>query len=250
MVSLRRIWSVNIMKWLFEFTDLPKNPFYPLVAYQELDSGEKRGPFYLSIDELIRAMREEMEVDHEETEYLIHGEAICSPVLPKNVINYATNKEQTKEQITIELPKQQFDIKYQNTNAENIFFLGFPRMVVQFSLVKQENSKRKLVDTKIFAVLDDGKPINEETPLYSFPYTNVGKQNGVVCWGSNTALYLEELSELNRAFQMFISSPFNEDRGVRTTHGIGNFRKLIDCIEGLPFDDEWLIPINQALKDI
>lgn len=108
-----------------------------------------------------------------------------------------------------------------------------------------------MIETRLFAVLNDKKPIEDETPLFHFPYPNVGKSNGIVCWGRNQRLEITRLTELERAFQWFIASPFNEDHGVRTTHGIANFRKLIDRIQDKPFDDEWLIPIrNQSFRDL
>jgi len=236
------------MKWQFEISDLPKNPAFPVIAYQVYDNGIKKGPFNLSIEALLTALSEEPEIQYDPD-----SERSCedsSPVLPFGTILYAKNETGSSQRITMEIPQKQWEIRY-GTEDESIFTVGFPRMIIQYLVVSSLSSNQTRIDeTRIYAVTNNGEPITEETALFAFPYPNVGKSNGIVCWGQNQRLTVTNLVELERMFRWFVSAPFNEDHGTRTTHGIPNFRKLLDEIQDKPFDDNWLIPMNSILRDI
>lgn len=229
------------MKWQFEISDVPDNPDYPITAYQYTDSGVKRGPFYMSTESFIEALQKEpnnlLDADG------IRGDEKSSPSLPFGTIRYSTNDTGTRERITMEIPKKQWDIRYQND--DNFFTIGFPRMVVQYLIVSNLQGNKVIKEMRIYAVEDNRKPVSDDTPLFTFPYPNVGKENGIVCWGQNERLEIKELVELERSFFWFISAPFNEDHGVRTTLGFPSFKKLIEEIKDQPFNDEWLVPNNK-----
>lgn len=234
------------MKWQFEISDCPLNPNFPVLAYQVYDNGIKKGPFYFTMNDFLESLQAKPDSFHD-AEALKQLETNISPTFPVGTIRYSSNESQTRERVTMEIPQKQWDIKYRE--SDEFYTIGFPRMVIQYLLSSTNDSKR-IVETRIFAVLNNGKPINDETPLYAFPYPNVGKANGIVCWGQNQRLEIQRLTELERSFQWFIASPFNEDHGVRTTHGIGNFRKLIDHIIEKPFEDDWLIPLNRTFNSL
>lgn len=227
------------MKWQFEISDCPLNPNYPVETFQLYDSGIKKGPFYLRIEDLLESLQARPENFHD-AEAMMQVETNVSPIFPVGTIRYSSDELQTRERITMEIPQKQWDIKYRD--SDEFYNIGFPRMVIQYLISTEKNTKR-MIETRIFAVLNDGKPILDETPLYYFPYPNVGKANSIVCWGQNQRLEIQRLTDLARSFQWFIASPFNEDHGVRTTHGIANFRRLIEHIQDKPFEDDWLIPL-------
>ncbi|MER2009796.1 MAG: hypothetical protein ABS939_20360 [Psychrobacillus sp.] len=236
------------MKWQFEILDIPENSSYPVKAMQVYDNGIKKGPFYLTIKDLTNALNSEPELLLD-PEKAMKTETIVTPTLPVGTIRYSSNEAKTRERITIEIPKKQWDIRYRDN--EDFFNIGFPRMIVQYVIATDSKDIKKIVETRLVAVLDDKRPIQEDTPLFMFPYPNVGKSNGIVCWGQNQRLEINNPTDLERSFQWFIASPFNEDHGVRTTLGIDNFRKLIEHIQDKPFQDDWLIPLNnQAFQDL
>ena len=105
------------MKWQFEFEDCPKNPIYPIKAIQEMDNGVKKGPVYLKITDLIEAMSTTPEGIHD-ADALRKLETLVTPSLPYGAIRYSANEEQTRERITMEIPKKQWDIRY----GENLMF--------------------------------------------------------------------------------------------------------------------------------
>lgn len=236
------------MKWQFEITDCPKNPHYPITCYQVRDNGVKIGPSFIKLEDFLEAIStgpDDMLLD---ADALRMEETVVTPSLPFGTVRYSANADQTRERITMEIPKKQYDIRY--GKDETMHFIGFPRMVVQY-LVETYQDSRKVIETRLYAVLDDKQPITDDTPLFQFPYPNVGKENGIVCWGQNARFEIKELPELHKLFYSFISAPFNEDHGVRTTHGIPKFQGLLNQIEELAFDDEWLVPAGRkAFRDL
>jgi len=235
------------MKWQFELTDTPINPEFPITAYQIYSSGAKKGPFYLTMKNFLTALQNEPEVQYDPDS--LRNQEKSTPALPFGTVRYSANESQTTQRVTLEIPQKQFEIRY---GAEDLLYtIGFPRMIVQYLVTSKFGDVDSRIDeTRIYAVLNDGQPITDNTQLYKFPFPNVGKGNGIVCWGANQRLTLQNLVELERMFRWFVSAPFNEDHGVRTTHGISNFRKLIEVIQDKPFDDEWLIPSNTAFGEL
>ena len=233
------------MKWQFEISDCPSNAQHPILAHQVNDSGVKRGPFYFTIESLIEALKKEP--DNLLDADALRGDEHSTPPLPYGAIRYSSNETKTRERITMEIPKKQWEIRYRE--EETFFSIGFPRMVVQY-LIVQFAGVRTIKEMRIYAVEDNRQPISNDTRLYTFPYPNVGKGNGIVCWGANARLEVNSLVELERSFLWFVSAPFNEDHGVRTTLGIPSFKKLLEVIEDKAFDDEWLLPTNQTFSDL
>ena len=229
------------MKWQFEISDCPRNSRYPVIATQIGDNGVRKGPFYLTINDLIQALESGTKSFNFLAEDSISDR---TPILPIGTIRYATNQTKTVAVVSMEIDKKYWDIRYEDD--KNFYTLGFPRMVVQYTVDLNEGY---LSNMKIFAVKDDKKPITDTTPLFRFPFPNV-HDNGSVCWGKNERIQVKSLVELERGFQWFVSAPFNEDLGVKTTLGIPNFRMYIEKFENQPFQDEWLIEMNKTFGDI
>ncbi|MEK5071659.1 hypothetical protein [Sporosarcina sp. FSL K6-1508] len=236
------------MKWQFEISDTPVNLALPITGYQIYSSGAKKGPYYYSMEDFLDAIKCQPDNEYDADGFRLNEKS--SPVLPFGTIRYSVNETETRQRITMEIPQKQWDIRY--GDSEDTFYnIGFPRMVLQFVLSTSVGAtESKIVETRIYAVLNDANPITDQTSLYIFPYPNVGKSNGIVCWGSNQRLTIAQLVELERMFRWFVGAPFNEDHGVRTTIGIPRFKKLIEVIQDKPFDDEWLMPLNKTFGDL
>jgi len=234
------------MKWQFEISDCPENSVYPVVAYSINDSGVKRGPYYLSPESLKQALDKEPEnlLDADN----IRSNESSTPPLPFGTIRYSANGTKSRERVTMEIPQKQWEIRYGDKEHE-YFSIGFPRMIVQY-LVANNSDKKVIKEMRIYAVLNNNQPITDDADIYVFPYPNVGKSNGIVCWGQNERLELSSLVELERAFRWFVASPFNEDHGVRTTLGVGQFQTLIEVIKDQPFNDDWLMPLNIKYSEL
>lgn len=226
------------MKWQFEISDKPVNANFPVVATQVFDSGAKKGPFYFSIEQFL-ATFESRHIG--ETATVFEN----TPPLPNGTIQYACSDDRTVHRVTLEFPKSVWDIRYDN--LIDFFPMGLPRLIVIYE-VKRNAESFYISETKIFAAMDDGKAINEDTPLYSFPYPNVYKHNGSVCMGGIERITLSYLTELQSKFIHFIQSPFNESLGMYTTTGVNNFMKFIEMNQGKPFNDEWLMPPSGIYK--
>lgn len=228
------------MKWKFEISDLPEDVNFPVMGTQILDNGVKRGPFYFKIEDIIKALQKEPDnlLDAEE----VKNREEPTPVLPFGTIRYSKNKTGERHRVTMVMDKKMWDIRYFD-DEHKFYTIGFPRMIIQY-LVVPTDLYFQIAEMRIYAILDDKKPVTDETPLFVFPYPNVSKGNAIVCWGQNKRLEIQNLTELERAFRWFIAAPFNEDHGVRTTLGINHFKSLLKRIKDKPFDDEWLMPMN------
>ncbi|AQQ55333.1 hypothetical protein [Planococcus lenghuensis] len=233
------------MKLVFEMEDVPTNPNYPVRGFQYSDAGVRSGPNLLSIQQLIE-MLEQRDPQADERRETRRKSLSYTPVLPTGTLMYASDDEGTLEQLVFEIQSSTFDVLYKDEKIP--IALPFPRMVVIVELDTIGDQKK--IDTmRVFAVENDGKPITADTPLYMFPYPNVMKSSGSVCWGQNSRLMVQSIQEVRSAFLLFFSSPFNEDHGVHTTHGIQSFRQLMGKIQDQPFNDEWLISSKQTLEE-
>lgn len=225
------------MKWVFELSETPMNPDFPIEGIQIFQSGAKKGPYYFTLHEFIETFQARDEIN--KREQLIFE---SSPTLPNGTIRYMHNKDKSVFRFFIELPKRVWGIRYDN--EKTLFPIGFPRLLVKYDVTACIDAKYFVSNMEVFSVLNDGMPITEDTQLYFFPYPNVYKGTGAVCMGANERIQLSCFTELERSFVYFAQSPFNEDLGICTTLGIGNFRKFIELYQGQAFNDDWLLPIE------
>jgi hypothetical protein len=234
------------MRWQIDIADVPKNAEYPVEAFQIGDGGVKRGPFYLKVEDLITALQQTP--DNVFDADSLKGEEYATPPLPFGTIRYSKNESGSRQRVTMLLDKKMWEVRY--GDEKEIFSIGFPRMIVQYVVVSSNVKALKITEMRIYAVLDDKKPITNETPLFLFPFPNVNKGNGIVCWGQNERLELNTLVELERAFRWFVSAPFNEDLGVRVKLGDYRFRVLLEKIKEQTFNDDWLVPAKLNFGDL
>lgn len=233
------------MNWTLQFTDVPKNPDFPIIGRQEIAPGVKGPEQYFSLEQVIRVLSNITEMP--ESEPNLREEMIISPILPEGTLLYSSHPNGNLEQIVFEIPQKSFDIRYRD--EDEFFSLAFPRMIFMCELKGMGN--QKLIDTmRIYAVENNKEPITPETPLYDFPYPNVMKGSGTVCWGINERLLVDSLLEAKKAVLLFFSAPFNEDHGVRTTLGINTFRKLLNELDEQPYSDDWLVPARKTLEQV
>lgn len=227
------------MKWNIEISDCPINPKFPVVAHQTYDNGIKKGPFYLKMEDLLEALSAEPDMAFKGPVWK------PTPLLPAGTIQYATDEDERYSRVVMEIPKKQWDIRY---GDDEIYTIGFPRLIIQYDIIKSPSTQR-IIETKIFAVLNNKKAITEDTEIYRFPYPNV-YHDGRVCWGSNHPKEIKDIMELEKMFNWFVSAPFGEDLGVKTTHGMPNFKQLIEVIQDKDFDDDWMISENMTFREL
>ncbi|MDQ0273505.1 hypothetical protein [Cytobacillus purgationiresistens] len=229
----------------FKLSNCPSNIMYPVTIYQKCENGISKASVQVTIDELINTLQDKptnlLNADDSRTQEK------STPALPFGTIRYSATDSKDVERVTMVIPKKIWEIRYGDKN-DHFYSIGFPKMVAQYKCINTQKSK-VIQEMRLYAVSGNG-PINDDTDLYSFPYPNVGKSNGIVCWGQNQRLELESLVDLEKSFYWFVSAPFNEDYGVRTSLEIHNFRMLIETIEGQRFNDQWLLPLNMKYKDL
>lgn len=229
------------MKWILEIADCPDNTDFPIKIFRENNAGVITGPKFMSIRDFLGAFIEADPVDD-------IPEMDFSPTLPLGTIRFGQDRTGSTQMVALEIPKKIWEIRY--VNDGEIYSIGFPRLVATYLLRKITDNSLRIVEMRLFAVLDNKKSINDNTKLFTFPYPNVGKDNGIVCWGDNERPVIKSHVELERAFNWFVSAPFNEDLGVMTTLGIKSFHHLISWIKDKPFDDEWLISANKTFGEL
>lgn len=235
------------MEWILKFNDQPINADFPIEAHYEAAPGLKSGTRYFSFDQIVDILQNRNSLEgslHSPT--IARAELILSPILPEGTIMYAQDPNKELEQVVFEIPQKTFDIQYRVAGA--LHEMPFPRMVAICELESMGNEK-KIGSMRIFAVENNNQPITENTPLFTFPYTNVMKATGSVCWGINDRLLVSSLQEAKKALFLFFSAPFNEDHGVRTTLGINQFQALIKKLEGQQFSDDLLLPHNRTFGE-
>lgn len=235
------------MEWILKLSDQPTNADYPIEAHFEPTPGLISSKKYVSCEEVISILSnrhtEEEFIDSKE---MSRRELVFSPILPEGTLVYAQDPKGELEQVIFEIPQKSFDIQYKETGK--LYSMPFPRLIVICELQKEKELK-KIGSMRLFAVENNGEPIAESTPLFAFPYSNVMKSSGAVCWGMNERLLVSSLHEVKKALFLFFSAPFNEDHGVRTTLGINEFKGLIKKLEEQPFSDELLVPANKTFGD-
>lgn len=150
--------------------------------------------------------------------------------IPKNCVWVQKREKSTK--YVIEIPKSQFRVKFQDVPFEDV---GHPRMLFVFTVLDSE----QIVEMKLVCVKEN-TDINLDTPIYSYPYSNVFG-NGRVCWGG----YRDLKMPLNQVANIFLSTSNN-------SHLKGNVLDLFKANENKPFEDDMLEPFKEGntLKDV
>lgn len=236
------------MEWILKLNDQPKNADFPIEAHYEVSPGLKSSTRYFSFDQVVEILQNRNSLEGSlSSPSIAREELLISPILPEGTIMYAQHPDNALEQVVFEIPQKSFDIQYKVAGA--LHELPFPRMVAICEL-ERIGDEKKIGSMRIFAIENNNEPISETTPLFSFPYTNVMKGTGSVCWGINDRLLVSSLQEVKKALFLFFTAPFNEDHGVRTSLGINQFQALIKKLEGQQFSDDLLLPHNKTFGEV
>lgn len=157
--------------------------------------------------------------------------AISSPILPKNCLQYV---EQDNGGVMVALQRlgRATDIDY----GDHIFKdIGMPNLIFVFRLFSNTIQVGYVVATQ-------DSEINEDTQLYHYPFSNVFT-NGSICWGNKLPAY-DELKHVQNVPEMFLSMPNNNHNyGANNFSGL-EYRPLLEALGGKPFNEEWLKPMN------
>lgn len=236
------------MEWILKLSDQPLNADFPIEAHYEVTPGLKSGTRFFSFEQVVEILQNRNSLEGSiSSPNLAREELMLSPMLPEGTIMYAQHPDNVLEQVVFEIPQKTFDIQYKVAGA--LHEMPFPRMVAICELERMGDEK-KIGSMRIFAVENNKEPITENTPLFAFPYTNVMKGTGSVCWGINDRLLVSSLQEAKKALFLFFTAPFNEDHGVRTSLGINGFQALIQKLEGQQFSDDLLLPHNKTFGEV
>ena len=92
-------------------------------------------------------------------------------------------------------------------NGKDSGLVPYPSLMFFFTV-----KEGKIDKSTVFAVKESKlQDINDETPLYNYPYGNVSPFSGRICWGSNSLPKIKSFRELDTHVTLFINSPTNND---------------------------------------
>lgn len=170
-----------------------------------------------------------------------HGTGIETPILPNNCLKhiwYSQHEQATIQAVFVEVPKQNWDIKFFGEIIEKV---GFPRMIVGYKLIDLR------VSMMFIRAVKENDRIEEKTTLYYFPFSHVYK-GGAVC--TSDLPQLTALSQCGSIHNVFMQSEFGLDlfNHNNNTHNKG-LRELFETLREKPFPDEWLVPANQSFGE-
>ncbi|MDQ0255558.1 truncated hemoglobin YjbI [Evansella vedderi] len=165
--------------------------------------------------------------------YLKERKVVRSPILPKNCVLYMEELDGTKICV-IEVDKQKFDVKYHNTEYENV---GHPKMLFEFHVTPQQ----RIRTARIYAVKDT--VIKPETKIYRYPFSNV-YGDFRACWPDIYGEPIKDIHQLTTKPFLFINSPSNDHlyRGK-------NLRDVFASLQGKSFDDSLLEETGLTVKE-
>ncbi|NSW84462.1 MAG: hypothetical protein HPY90_14600 [Syntrophothermus sp.] len=166
--------------------------------------------------------------------------AVVSPALPRGCVGYA---ERTDGVVTvaIEYNEPHADVVYYNTKYENV---PQPRMVF-FYKVYQE----RIRESYVACVSRKELFINNDTPLYRYPYSNVSG-SFQICFGANALPKIKDLSQLAGLPYFFVSCPMNDDWYEGANRSGLVLRELLEITQGKEFDENILVDASITFKQL
>lgn len=241
------------MKYIFEISDTPENVMYPISVQTKATNGVKSPKQAIDVPSMIAALNELYDKqstledgDMGFNEGLVKTQLI-TPTLPFGTVFYQNgalvkNENHIIEQVAVVVPKGIFPASY----LDKAMMLGFPTLVFVFTIIwdKLRNS-RKLRKGNVFAVNEKPHKVNSNTPFFTFPFPNVSKSSGEICWGNTvTTITGEDLNDfVQNAIDTFVTSNFNDDYGIiLDSPDYGSFSDYIGANENKSFNDDLLIP--------
>lgn len=206
------------------------------IEVKKVDSkGIDFGRYYLSPAELIQAL---LEFNKKNSPML------TMPLLPENCIHFTRSHDERLIKIILSSPKAERLVKYGDNEC---YFIEVPKTVMVIDLEK-DMSQYKFLNTRLFAVIDEA--ISDKTVLHAYPFPNVDKSGGRICWGGNRLKQISCLTQLNQINEAFYAAPFGEDYGMRLLSGFPSFKKYLLENDGKPFNDQELISKGMVLADL
>jgi len=147
------------------------------------------------------------------------------------VIQNDKNTGLSADIITV-LPKGKQHMVFEDTP----YYVCNPSLVFYFGI-----EKNRLVSSKVYSIKDI-KPSNKSR-LYIYPFGNVRRFGGEVCWGSNSFSNVRTIKQLEAITSLFIQSPCNMDHYETdsTKLKMQSLRELLEYLKDLDeFPDEIL----------
>ncbi|MCL1866744.1 MAG: prokaryotic E2 ligase family D protein [Oscillospiraceae bacterium] len=166
-----------------------------------------------------------------------------SGLLPKNCIAFSRDMETDGRYYVIEHTERKSDIVYHNTAYTDF---PLPRLVFGFGV----SSDGRVCRINVAVVGQDGG-LNEETPLYHFPFSNVS--GFAMCTGSNKLPVYKKASSLNSLPNYLLMLPNNDDHYNKSHNKFGlGYRELLEHLKDKSPDyyySDVLVQSGKKLKD-
>lgn len=172
----------------------------------------------------------------------VDDERHATGLLPEGCI--AAVMEQKCTYYFIRYPELYADFIYQNTEYLNF---PIPRLVFGFKYLKKE---RKVVQCRVCVVKDER--LNESTPLYRYPFSNVDQSNGRICLGNNALPIYKDPARLHTLASYILRMPNNNDHYSRDSNRLhAEFRDLLEQMKTKTpahYYSDVLVESGQTLK--
>lgn len=108
-------------------------------------------------------------------------------------------------------------------NDDSIVLLPFPSLIFM-----TEVKSGKMVTSRVYAVKERYRAVNDGTELYMFPYGNV-YQTGRICWGGNHDVFdVRSITDVELVIERFFSAVMNNDLYQQNTKRNIPLAQLID----------------------
>ena len=150
---------------------------------------------------------------------------------------------------TVLVKKRVIPAKYAKADIENNYLLPYPNLIFTFKINEYKSGLEK---SWCFAVKDD--VVTENTEIFEFPFSNVSKGKGVICYGGNNTLYNGDLRQsIEEYLETFFIAPYNGDYYTmdRTAFIEKLLQELMNKLNGkkeFPLDK--LVSTGKSFKDI
>jgi hypothetical protein len=163
-------------------------------------------------------------------------------LFPENCIAVTTHTKHT--QYFIRFPELYADISYYGTEYPRF---PIPRLVFGFTYMLEES---KVSGTRLCVVKDE--KLTPDTPLYSYPFSNVSNDDGSICLGNNTLPIYKNPVRLSTLPGYVLRMPNNNDRYSNHNNRLGlEYRDLLEYMREKPpssYYTDVLIPSGRTLK--
>lgn len=203
-----------------------------LVEVETVNEDNTRTVKHITFDELVEVLKASKQAEESKP-------SILTGVLPFNdafgIHTIASKVYDEHSQIVFMYRKPQATrIQYYETVFDNTPIPGL------IFAVKWTN--RQVRALYVVAIKDDY--ISKDTPVYAYPFSNVGSYDYRVCFGRNNIFEIEysEPASFHSLPSMFLAMPNNDDSYGSNLSKLAH-RKLLEEINGKSFPNEWLKPI-------